>query len=145
MAMLTSHPAPGIGEMIPGVYASGRPRRPTMGEIVPATFRLPDSSLSKSLAQVSGIPTSVGPSPCALHGCDSCECGMSGICGGCGMGDITLPLIGDVTTMDMVKYGAVIIGGLWLFSKLSKRSRSRSSGKRVTTTVSGSDSGGLLG
>lgn len=133
MAMLTAQPAPGIEPLPGGMYASGRARRPTMGEIVQATFRFPDNSLSKSLAQVNGIPTSVGPSPCSLHGCE----GLGGI------GDITLPLIGDVTTMDMVKYAAVVVGGLWLFSKLSKRTRS-SRAKRVTTTVSDGSGGGIL-
>lgn len=52
---LNQHPAAGIGEMVAGVD-TGYGRRPTMGELVPGMFVLPQNPLLKSLAQVNGLP-----------------------------------------------------------------------------------------
>ena len=52
---LNQHPAAGIGEMVAGVD-TGYGRRPTMGELVPGMFVMPQNPLLKSLAQVNGLP-----------------------------------------------------------------------------------------
>jgi len=60
---LTSHPAAGTAQMVPGIYAQGRNRRPTIGELVPGMFVMPQNPLLKSLAQVQAYGSGAyGPS-----------------------------------------------------------------------------------
>lgn len=118
--MLTTHPAPGVDQLVPGVRATGRSRRPSIGELVPGYFTLPQNPLAKSLAQVQGIPTSVGPSRVAMHG----------------IGDITLPLVGTLTTSDMITYGAVAVGAFMLLGMMGGRRRRSRAGGSSRVTVS---------
>lgn len=66
---LTSHPAAGTAQMVPGIYAQGRNRRPTIGELVPGMFTMPQNPLLKSLAQVQAYGSGAyGPSQPMVDG-----------------------------------------------------------------------------
>lgn len=87
MSMIGFHPAPGLGELLPGWFVvpqnplelatRGIRRIPTIGEIVPATFPVPQNPLVRAL--------SLGASPkclCVGIGCgDGCLSRYSGMTG----------------------------------------------------------------
>ena len=102
MAYTSTHPAPGLGQMLPGWFAvpqnpmgGASPRyQPSMGEIVGASFVVPQNPLVRAMAQ--GVMPDQGK---GLMGTgfpkDDCVCGCGGG-GGCGggMGSLTDDLSG---------------------------------------------------
>lgn len=96
MAHIGYHPAPGLGELIPGSYVV--PQNPIvaasyiphMGELLPATFVVPQNPLIAALATPAGtgMPNNTrgmayGSGMSGLGGCGCrggmCGCGMSGL------------------------------------------------------------------
>jgi hypothetical protein len=91
------HPAPGLGDLLPGFYAvpqnpfemaeTGITRTPSIGDILPAAYVVPQNPIKDFVAgQVKPIGQGVGKGYGNVGvGCaDGCGCG--GSCGGCGGG-----------------------------------------------------------
>lgn len=86
MAMIAQHPSPGVDTLPPGIQARGRVPRAGMAALVNAYFPMPQNpvnpganALNKSLMQVSGIPTSIGPGRTQMHGIGNYYDGINGL------------------------------------------------------------------
>lgn len=130
MAHIGHHPAPGLGELVPGSFVV--PSNPIIapsyiphiGELLPASFPVPQNPLIAAISSPPGygIPNSMQGLGCGCStGCGSGMCGdrgMSGLggdCGciggmcGCGMGG--LGLFEDPMSMLLLAGGALL---LWM-------------------------------
>jgi hypothetical protein len=126
------HPAPGLGELMPGWFAvpqnpidfakNGVSYTPGIGDILPASFVVPQNPIMdyvngnvKLIGQGSGAPKggNVGTAKGSGMGC-----GCGGTCGGCGggsghnhgtgMGDISTDfsnMVTDITTGNFTQFG----------------------------------------
>lgn len=100
MANLSIHPAPGLGDLLPGFFAvpqnpidvglSGITYAPGIGDILPGAFAVPQNPIKdytsgtvKLIGQQSGGAGQLNGQPTC-----GCGCGGHGGCGG-GMGDIS--------------------------------------------------------
>lgn len=124
---LSAHPAPGVNQMVPGIFMTGRPKAKGIGDIIAiGGFAMPENYLLKSIAQVNGVATApMGASINAWHQ---------------GMGDLTI--MGQTfTTMDLVKYAAIAAVAFWGYTQLKKAGRSRAPQRmRISGTATPSDS-----
>lgn len=95
MAMINQHPAPGLGDLLPGFYVVPQnPIKeavtyvPRIGEILPGSFPVPQNPIKDYM---SGRLNLIGREPGVqgtVNGVSGCGCG--GSCGGCGgLGDIS--------------------------------------------------------
>lgn len=133
MAHIGRHPAPGLGELIPGSFVV--PSNPIVspsyiphiGELLPASFPIPQNPLIAAITSPPGygLPNQPGLGcGCAPAGCGSGMCGgaaglaglgadcgcIGGMCG-CGMGQ--LDFLGGSATLIV---GAALLGLMWLLS-----------------------------
>jgi len=123
---LSAHPAPGIGEMPPGVRMTGRPSFMGVGDIIrTGGFTMPENYLMKSLAQVNGVP--VTPT-----GCTTIDAWHRGD----GMGDVEI-FGTTLTTMNLVTYAAIAVVAIWGLSGWKKAARS--SRLKISGTASPSE------
>ena len=127
MAHIGHHPAPGLGELIPGSFVV--PSNPIIapsyiphiGELLPASFPVPQNPLIAAISSPPGygIPNSMKGLGCGCStGCGSGMCGdqgmagLSGDCGciggmcGCGMSGLGQF---DMTTMALIAGGLVLV------------------------------------
>jgi len=101
MAQLSVHPAPGLGDLLPGWFAvpqnpveGGVSYTPGIGDILPAVYVVPQNPLKDYTAGRVALIGQQSNTPGQLNGqkvggC-GCGCGGSGACGGHGgMGDIS--------------------------------------------------------
>lgn len=122
---LNQHPAAGIGEMVAGVN-TGYGRRPTMGELVPGMFVMPQNPLMKSLAQVNGLPV---PDIGGGYGEPGSVAGM-----GMGLGYPGMGAISDYLNTQTLIYAGLgvlalmVIGGAFGGGYYSGRRRGRGEG-----------------
>lgn len=112
MAHIGLHPAPGLGELIPGWFVlpsnpiSPAGRIPSMGELLPATFPIPQNPLVAAIMAPRG--------GCGLPGARAgmgdlgSDCGCIGGMCGCGMSGLGQF---DMLTMALVAGGLVL---LWM-------------------------------
>ena len=96
MSMLNYHPAPGLGDLLPGFYVvpqnpikDATTYVPRIGEILPASYAVPQNPIkdymSGRLNLIGREPGVAGKVNGKLSGC-----GCGGTCGGCGgLGDIS--------------------------------------------------------
>lgn len=97
MSMINYHPAPGLGELLPGFFVvpqnpitdtGGVSYVPRIGDILPGSFPVPQNPIKDymqgRLSLIGRDPNVVG----TVNGVSGCGCG--GSCGGCGgVGDIS--------------------------------------------------------
>lgn len=129
MPTLDFHPAPGIGELMPGHFAVPQNpmlrdagvmiRQPKLGELMPGYFTVPQNPLLNELNGMSGLTGK------AKEGVGGCGCGCNGT-GGCGMGSL-----GMLDPMTM----ALIGGGLLLFFMLAAPGGSEYRRKKAALTA----------
>ena len=125
MGNLHVHPAPGLGDLLPGWYAvpqnpitraaTGVKYTPSIGDILPVTFVVPQNPIKDYTAgQVKMIGQNGSSKPTGGNVGVGCACG--GTCGGCGgqggggggMGDISTDLsamMTDITTGNFAQFG----------------------------------------
>lgn len=97
MSMISYHPAPGLGDLLPGFFvvpqnpiadAQGVTYVPRIGEILPGSYAVPQNPIKDYM---SGRLNLIGREPGVpgkVNGVSGCGCG--GSCGGCGgLGDIS--------------------------------------------------------
>lgn len=111
MSMINYHPAPGLGDLLPGFFvvpqnpitdANGVTYVPRIGEILPGSYAVPQNPIKDYMSgrlnligREPGVPGKVNGK---LSGC-----GCGGTCGGCGG-------LGDIST-DMAKISADFSAG----------------------------------
>lgn len=111
MSMINYHPAPGLGDLLPGFFvvpqnpitdANGVTYVPRIGEILPGSYAVPQNPIKDYMSgrlnligREPGVPGMVNGK---LSGC-----GCGGTCGGCGG-------LGDIST-DMAKISADFSAG----------------------------------
>jgi hypothetical protein len=111
MPSITSHPAPGLGDLLPGWYVvpqnpiaaaqDGTTYVPTIGEILPGSYVVPQNPIvdfTTGTVKLIGQRGGGSPTPGQLNGIVTVPgrmgmsgCGCGGSCGG-GMGDISTDL-----------------------------------------------------
>jgi hypothetical protein len=129
MAHLGRHPAPGLGELIPGWFSV--PSNPIIpptyiphiGELLPASFPIPQNPLIAAVMSPPGygLPNQSGLGCGCAPGCGSGMCGgaqgmagLSGDCGciggmcGCGMGQFADPM-----SLALLAGGVILLLWLW--------------------------------
>lgn len=101
MSMINYHPAPGLGDLLPGFYVvpqnpiQSTTYVPRIGEILPGSYAVPQNPIKDYMAgrlnligREPGVPGKVNGKPVGVSGC-----GCGGTCGGCsgggGLGDIS--------------------------------------------------------
>ena len=93
---LSIHPAPGLGDLLPGWYAvpqnpvdiglSGIGYTSGIGEILPGSFAVPQNPLKDYTAGRVRLIGQQSSSSGSLNGSPTHDCGCGGSCGGCGSG-----------------------------------------------------------
>lgn len=124
MAHIGHHPAPGLGELIPGSFVvPSNPIVPSsyiphIGELLPASFPVPQNPLIAAISSPPGygLPNQAGLGCGCSTGCGSGMCGNRGLSGlgadcgciggmcGCGMGQLGM----DPMTLALVAGGLVL-------------------------------------
>lgn len=113
----------------PGIMAKGRTPRAGIGMLVDGSFPMPQNpvahnsnALMKSMMQVSGVATSIGPTKTQLHGC-----GWEGMNG---LSDT----FGDLGQYAVYAVGALLVGAM-LFGLGKKRGGGGSRPLRISGTA----------
>lgn len=126
MAHLNFHPAPGLGDLLPGAFVvpqnpiDGESRRatsyvPRMGELLPGSFSVPQNPLIAALS--SGNPLK----PANMSngaGCGCAECAGGGLSGLSGLGNMSLEEVFGTINPGYVVGGIV---GLFLLMRFVKK------------------------
>lgn len=97
MSMINYHPAPGLGDLLPGFFVvpqnpikDATTYVPRIGEILPGSFVVPQNPIKDYMSgrlNLIGRDPSVGGT---INGKGVSGCGCGGSCGGCGgLGDLT--------------------------------------------------------
>lgn len=100
MSMINYHPAPGLGDLLPGFFVvpqnpikDATTYVPRIGEILPGSYAVPQNPIKDYMAgrinligREPGVQGTVNGKPAGISGC-----GCGGSCGGCGggLGDIS--------------------------------------------------------
>jgi len=103
------HPAPGLGDLLPGWYAvpqdpitaaaKGVTYTPGIGDILPAAFVVPQNPVKDFVAgQVKLIGQGQGSGKGNVHKDCGCGCGGAGTCAGAGAGSGAGTGMGDIST-----------------------------------------------
>lgn len=117
MSMISYHPAPGLGDLLPGFFvvpqnpikdAQGVTYVPRIGEILPGSYAVPQNPIKdymggrlNLIGREPGVPGKVNGQ---LSGC-----GCGGSCGGCGgLGDISTDISKFTSDLSAGNFGQAI-------------------------------------
>ena len=119
MPYLSFHPAPGVGDLLPGWFVVPQnPIKPVtmqqnMGDFLPAQFAVPQNPINNNAILKT---LAVGVNTAAM-GCASCQyraANLNGM-GGLGLGDLGYFTSFDPTTWGMAEWATIGIGAFILF------------------------------
>lgn len=129
MAQLSHHPAPGLGDILPGWFAvpqnpviakqQGITYAPTIGDILPGSYPVPQNPIkdyTKGQVRMIGQAPSAGSGQLNGVGVGNCGCGCNGAgacgdhgacgCGVSGLGSISddfAKISSDITSMNLLQ------------------------------------------
>lgn len=98
MAMLNYHPAPGLGDLLPGFYVvpqnpitDATTYVPRIGEILPGKYAVPQNPIKDYMSGRLNLIGREPGVPGTINGKGVSGCGCGGTCGGCGgLGDLSM-------------------------------------------------------
>jgi hypothetical protein len=114
--MLNHHPAPGLGDLLPGFFVvpqnpikDATTYVPRIGEILPASYAVPQNPIKDYM---SGRLNLIGREPGVpgmVNGKGVSGCGCGGSCGGCGgLGDISSDMAKISSDFTAGNYGQIL-------------------------------------
>ena len=120
MAGIYTHPAPGLGAMLPGWWdvpqnpivaaQQGVTRVPSIGEIMGGKYTVPQNPIKDYVTnQVKPLGTSGNGGVGGLNGCGGGGCGCGGACG-CGGSGGGMGGLGDISTDVSTMFGSLTSG-----------------------------------